>query len=122
MQGEIIAERYFRGSRVIPEWGIRYPGGKLLLYEYCTRDNFDRYGLVKGKMTRYLKAFPESIVVFVIESTRPKVEQFVRKNTENGDQFFFTDYPTFTGVPIGGQLTAPIYFWGGDGQPYPLKP
>jgi hypothetical protein len=105
----------------VPEWGIRYPSGKLLLFEYCSQDNFERYNLVKGKMIRYRHTYPDGLVLFVIDALREKVEQYVRKMTPCGDNFFFTDYQTFKNVPIGQQLTAPIYIWGEDGQPYPLK-
>ena len=33
-EGEIIAERYFYGCGIVPEWGIRYPDGKMLLFEF----------------------------------------------------------------------------------------
>jgi hypothetical protein len=118
MTAEIIPERAFRGGGVIPEWGLRFSNGNLLLYEFCTEDNFQRYGLVKGKMNRYQKIYPEAFVLFVIDTEREKVEKFVSKIT--GDNFFFTDYETFKSVPIGQQLIAPIYFWC-DGRVHPLR-
>src|SRR5258706_10855683 len=38
--GEIVAERFFYGLGAVPEWGIRYPNGKMLLFEFCTKSNF----------------------------------------------------------------------------------
>lgn len=147
MDGEVIAERYFYRLGIVPEWGIRYPNRKLLLLEYCTENNFLRSNLMKGKINAYLRHLEKiedkfqtkAIVLFVIDVPRVKVEGFVgslRREVGSvadsdmsapygGDRFplnpfFFTDYKTFLGVPIGQQLKAPIYFWM-DGKEYPLK-
>jgi len=53
MMAEIISEKFFRGCGIVPEWGLRYPGGKLLLYEHSTRNNFEHSGMVLGKITHY---------------------------------------------------------------------
>lgn len=145
--GVIIAERFFYGlGGVVPEWGIRYPHGKLLLLEFCTESNFHHSTTMKGKINayiRYLEKIEEkfqakAIVLFVIDVSRDSVEGFVgtlRREDgsaggvppplHEGDRFplhpfYFTDYQTFLGVPMGQQLTAPIYFWT-DGKEYPLK-
>ncbi len=55
MDCTIIPERYLKGNGNVPEWGIRYPNRKLLLFEYCTLKNFYKSGLVKGKINRYIK-------------------------------------------------------------------
>jgi len=145
MDGEIIAERFFYGLGAVPEWGIRYPNGKLLLLEYCTENNFLHSNMMKGKINayiRYLEKIEEkfqanAIVVFVMDVPRVKVKNFVgtlkrdvgsvadASALHEGDRFpfnpfFFTDYRTFLDVPFGQQLAAPIYFWM-DGKEYPLK-
>src|SRR5215204_2817347 len=40
MDGVAIAEKYFQGMGCVPEWGIIYPDGKLLLFEFCTKSNY----------------------------------------------------------------------------------
>ena len=145
--GEIIAERHFYRLGVVPEWGIRYPNRKLLLLEYSTEDNFERTNLMKGKINAYIRHLEkieekfeaQAIVLFVIDVPRVKVEGFVdtlKREDGSGaagapaalyegdrfplNPFYFTDYKTFLGVPIGQQLAAPIYIWF-DGKEYPLK-
>jgi hypothetical protein len=147
LDGEIIAERFFYRLGAVPEWGIRCPNGKLLLLEYCTEDNFRHSNMMKGKINAYMRHLEkieekfqaEAIVVFVIDVPRGTVENFVGilkrdvGSVADDDQsalyegesfplnpFFFTDYKTFLGVPMGTQLIAPIYFWM-DGKEYPLK-
>ena len=142
----IIAERYFYGLGAVPEWGIRYPNGKLLLFEFSTEDNFERTNMIKGKMNAYQRQLEKieeefqakATVLFVLDIPRGKVENFVgslRREAgsvadgdpsalDGGDSFpsypfFFTDYKTFLDVPFGQQMTAPIYFWM-DGKEYPL--
>lgn len=129
MQGEIIPERHLRGFGIVPEWGILYPSGRLLLYEFCTEDNFNRYGHVMGKITRYQNSMGQfeskfdgtELVLFVCDVPRMKLQKQLVDKVENGEQFFFTDYKTFLNTPLDQQLTTPIYIWGGDGWPYPLK-
>ncbi|MCI0529403.1 MAG: hypothetical protein L0Y56_18340, partial [Nitrospira sp.] len=78
MDGEIIAERYFYRLGAVPEWGIRYPNGKLLLFEFCTESNFLHSNMVKGKINaykRYLEKIEEkfqakAIVLFVLDVPR----------------------------------------------------
>ena len=144
--GEIIAERFFYGLGAVPEWGIRYPNGKLLLLEFCTENNFQHSNMMKGKINAYIRHLEKieekfqakAIVVFVIDVPRDTVESFVGALKRDvgsvaddasalyeGDSFpfnpfFFTDYKKFLEVPFGQQLAAPIYFWI-DGKEYPLK-
>lgn len=128
MDGIIIVERHFRGLGSVPEWGIRFPNKKLLLYEHCTENNFTHAGMIKGKVTKYLENLPdieskyqgEGIVLFVLDVDRKRVESFVSRNKPIGEPFFFTDYQTFIKVPIGKQLSTTIYIWGVDGDTYPL--
>ena len=146
MTGEIIAERYFYGCGAVPEWGIRYRNGKMLLFEFCTKSNFDFSNNMKGKLSAYqkhrkeieAKFGAEAIVLFVIDIPREKVRRFVgsvgREVGSDGgvppfpegdtfpfDPFLFTDYETFLKVPIGKQLITPIYLWSYDATTHPLR-
>lgn len=147
MDGEIIAERHFYGLGAVPEWGIRYPNGKMLLFEFCTESNFLFSNNMNGKLGAYKKHLEEiehkfkaeGLVLFVLDIPRDKVRRYagslgraagsvadrVASALPEGDTFpfnpfFFTDYETFLKVPIGKQLTEPIYFWSHDGRLYPL--
>jgi hypothetical protein len=128
MDGAIIPERFFRGYGSVPEWGIWYPPGKLLLYEYSSQNNFEQARIVKTKITKYQTNLPElknyfaaekATVLFVIDITRERVKNFIDREKPDGP-FFFTDYETFKNVPLGEQLNAPIYFWGDDGKEYSI--
>ncbi len=122
MTGEIIGERYFRKGGIVPEWGIRY-GKKLLLFEFSTADNFRRQYLILGKIERYRQYYPEAEILFVFDVEREMVMDFVEtvKKMTDTRRFFFVDYATFKSVKIGQQLTAPVYFWGGDAGVHPLR-
>lgn len=128
MRAEIVEERFFYGCGSVPEWGLRYNSGKMILYEYCTADNFRRLHVMKNKLVAYRRSLEainrrferESLVVFVCDASGKQVESFVEKVKPAGLPAFFTDYTSFTQVPIGQQLTTPIYIWGEDGLPYPL--
>lgn len=152
MDGVVVAEKYFFGCGSVPEWGIIYPGGTMLLFEFCTKSNFFYTGNMKGKLEAYKRNLEKienkfqakALVLFVIDIPREIVQRFVSKignvGSGNGmpapsptantsalydggfspsDPHFFTDYKTFLQVPLGQQLTAPIYFWM-DGKEYPL--
>ena len=124
----LIAERRLRGHNIVPEWAILYPNKKLVLFEFCTNDNFKRRAVFKSKLTRYqnnlddlvIKFGESGLVLFVIDAPREEIEQFVKEN-KPGEMFMFCDYQTFLSVPYGQQLTAPIYIWGGDSNSYPLR-
>jgi hypothetical protein len=128
MKAEIIEERHFAGCGSIPEWGLRYDSGKMILYEYCTADNFTRTNMVKSKLAAYRnhleninhKFNRKGIIVFVCDVPREKVTSYIEKNKPTGLPVYFTDYATFKTVEIGKQLSTPIYLWGEDGQSYPL--
>ena len=129
-EGIVIPEHKFTRQQngVVPEWGIKYPGGMMVLFEFCTYDNFKR-GAVKSKVKRYLKNLynieskfqAEAFVVFVIDIDNWAVQDFVLKNMPIGEQFFFTGYDNFLKSPIGEQLDTSIYIWGEDGNKYPLR-
>lgn len=129
MNSTIIPERFFRGSHIVPEWGIRNADGKLLLFEFCTRSNFYKGGNVRSKITRYEKNFQnflerfegEPVVLFVVAIPKTELEWWIAKNKPIGERFFFTDYDSFVKVAIGEQRKAQIYIWGADGLYYPLK-
>jgi len=128
MDGMIIAERFFKGLGAVPEWGIRYPNGKLLMLEFCTQQDYEHYGRLKTKIRRYQnnlyrieeKFKASGIIIFVIDVDRTRIESFIESNFPEGP-FFFTDYKTFREVAIGNYFKAPIYIWGQDGKEYPLS-
>ncbi len=144
LDGTVIAEKYFRSFGSVPEWGIIYPNGKMLLFEFSTKSNFFFSGKMSGKLGAYKKNLDKieerfkakAIVVFVVDVPKETVERFVGSLNgrpacsaslrPEGDTFplhpfFFVDYATFKAVPIGNQLTAPIYIWGVDGKQYKLS-
>ena len=133
-ESEIFPERRFRGFGIVPEGGIRYSEDRnsMLIFEYCTRSNFNHGGVMKSKLTRYKTHLPDIeakvkrniTVLFVIDIDRSKVREFVVKMEqilcepvfsdlagEPRYPFFFTDYQTFKTIPVGDVLTANIYFW-----------
>jgi hypothetical protein len=141
-EGEIFPERAFRGFGIVPEGGIRYSEERnsMLTFEYCTRSNFAHGGVMKSKLTRYVKHLPDIeakverrvTVLFVIDIDRNKVRHFIGRMKPLLDDpvisgiggepwypFFFTDYRTFKTVPVGKALGANIYFWR-DGKEWRL--
>ena len=131
--GVIVPEKEFkrinRGQLGVPEWGILYPKGTMLLYEHCTEDNFYRPNNVKRKIERYQDALFEfeehfkrqAMILFVLDVPWDVVDRFVEEIVPTGEQFWFTDYRSFLKVPMGEQLYAPIYTWGMDGKWHPLR-
>lgn len=143
MEGVVVAEKYFTGLGSVPEWGIIYPDGKMLLFEFSTKNNFFFTRKMQSKLQAYNKNLEmieakfntKAIVVFVIDIPRETLKRWVGVQREVGssagvpasdegdgfpsDPFYFVDYETFLKVPIGDQLKAPIYFWM-DGKEYPL--
>ena len=116
--GEIIPARKFHGLGVRPEWGMML-GDKIFLFEFCTKDNSSRLGVLKTKINAYSKM--NRIVIFIMEIPRESVVETIKKLKPEGS-FMFTDYETFNTVPLGEQFTAPIYIWGDDLNVYPLRP
>lgn len=120
MTAEIIPSRFFRGMGNVPEWGMKFKAG-MILYEFCTRSNV--YARLKKKVSTYPQSlykieekFGPAFVLFVCDVTREYVKNFEPKP----DWAMFADYETFKSVPIGEQLTAPIYFWC-DGKERPFR-
>lgn len=128
MDCEIIQERYFIGCGSVPEWGIRYPNGNMILFEFSTESDFTYSNKIKNKLSAYRKNIDainrrfnsQSVLVFVLDVEREKVKRFVDKMKPVNLPVFFIDYETFKAVRITKQLTAEIYFWGEDGATYPL--
>lgn len=126
--GLVIPERFFTKFGAVPEWGILYPNGKLLLFEYSTKYNFHYSNLMAGKLSAYERTLEKieerfgakAIVLFVIDEKRELVENYLEMKGITNEAFFFTDYESFLKVPIGRQLDAPIYIWM-DGNSYPLR-
>lgn len=123
--GVVIPERSFRSMGCVPEWGLFYPTGTMLLLEFCTRDNFMFSGVMKAKLTAYESHLEnisqhfgcKAVLVFVIDTQRELVEHFASHANCN---HYFTDYQTFCKVPMGQALYEPIYLWR-DGSNYPLR-
>ena len=127
----VIPERKLRGWYIFPEWAIKYfKTGTLLMYEFCTEDNWKRKSVIRSKIKRYKDTFHKfkkkfdakrCIVVFVADANRWDVDGFVKSEMPTGSEFYFTDYTTFCNTPIGEQLSTPIYIWGNDRWSYPLR-
>ncbi|HWQ04619.1 MAG TPA: hypothetical protein VN452_04615 [Longilinea sp.] len=116
---QIIPERWFK-TKVRPEWGLVI-GNKTLLYEYCTKDNAQRFNVLKYKIHAYQNFISENqVVLFVMHISREEVKEKIKQLKPEGP-FMFTDLTTFMSVPLGDQLTAKIYLWE-DGHEYQLRP
>lgn len=125
--GVIISEKKFIRFRSVADWGIAYPNGSLLIFEFASYDNFNRVKLVRDKIAGYVAsldamlttfACKRGIVLYVADTGRGKVKSFVQENDVPAE-FYFTDYETFKSVPFKEQLSADIYIWQ-DGRSYPL--
>ena len=136
MDGVVVAERFFYGLGSVPEWGIIYPEGTMLLLEFCTKSNFFFSGEMKGKLLAYQRNLEriegkfnaKAVVVFVIDIPQGAVRRYagglvMQAGSEEHDlsKYFFTDYQTFQKILLGQQLKSAIYFWGYDGKSYPLS-
>lgn len=123
--GTIVPEREFFGFGSVADGGMMYEKS-MLLYELHTADNFYRHK-PETKVAQYSHNLPTiekhfqrvALVIFVIDAPAAEVLEMARRCSN--EKCFFTDYETFKSVPIGQQLTAPIFIWGGDGQAYPLR-
>jgi hypothetical protein len=116
-RGQVIQESKFYGCGSIPEWGIVYDT-TILLFEFCSQDNFKRKGRMSGKIYQYQKNLEKiekrfdakPVVLFVIAGNREEVSKFVENEKPLGD-FVFTDFYTFLKIPLGEVLKAKVYFW-----------
>jgi hypothetical protein len=126
--GEIISEKHFSKFRIIPEFGIRYPTGTLLLVEFSTPDNFRRRGLMRSKVERYEKNMnvilhqfnsERGVVLFIMEASAEAVKRFRQRIVTLDVPIYAVDWESFQSIKYGKQLSEPIYFWE-DGNAYPL--
>lgn len=128
MNSIVIGERSFYKCKNVPDMGIWYPNGKMILVEYQSECSLEQRNNTKNKLPSYRRNLwmiderfsVSSIILFVIDISREKVQKLVWDTMPTGLPAFFTDYETFKSVPIGQQLSAPIYIWGEDGKSYPL--
>ena len=126
--GEVYPEKDFKTYPMVPEWAIRYPNERMLLFEFSTADNSNRYALMKKKVDKYIENLhliendyqAKCTVLFVMDISKVKVEKFV-EGIIPADALFFINYRTFLTIHSNEVLTAPVYIWGGDGKTYPLS-
>ncbi len=124
----VIEERFFRSCGSIPDLGLKFANNKMLLVEFTSKSNYEHYNVIKNKLSAYKRNLwniderfsVSSILLFVIDVPREKVQKLVLDVTPVGLPVFFTDYESFKSISIGDQLSAPIYIWGEDGKSYPL--
>ena len=124
MSGQIIEEKEFVGYGCIPDFGIQYPNGEMLLVEYATKDNYTGRKVIKNKLTAYRnylwlieqKFKATSVLLYVIDISKETLEKFVNKLIPLDIPVYFVDYQTFKNVEIGKQLSAPIYIQGETGE------
>ena len=68
----VISERYFYGCGAVSEFGLLFPNKKFLLYEHCSKDNFDHTTRMVGKLRAYEK------YLTTILRTYPKIAMSAR--------------------------------------------
>ena len=123
MTGIFVPQSEFHDMGSIPDQAVIFDKS-LLLIEFHTYHNFRRHK-VEQKVAAYTRHLSEiegdfkrgAIVIFVIDALKEEIHEL----NVSDDSCYFVDFNTFKSVPIGQQLSAPIYLWGGDGQPYPLR-
>jgi len=117
-KGEILPERFFRKSGSVPEWGIRYENGTMLMLEFGTRSNVEYHNLISGKLNAYkrnLKGIEEKfsakgVVLFVLDVPRATILRRLKEWEPKGP-YRFVDFQTFLSVPFGKALDAEIYIY-----------
>lgn len=122
---EVIEEREFRGCGCIPESGLIYPNRTMFLFEFSTEHDFMYSNRINSKLLAYKNNLwkinerfkAQGVVIFVIDVQRERIEKYLKDAPKV--PAYFTDYDSFKKVPIGQQLTAPIYLW--EGVSYPLS-
>jgi hypothetical protein len=117
--GVMLSDADFSGQAFIPDGGIRYDDGSRILFEYSTKDNFSRKKLMEGKLADYNDHGGQTIVLFVLQTSREKVEAFVK---DHPSPIWFCDLDTFLKQEYPKQLQSPIYIWGGSGATLPIIP
>lgn len=128
LQTEIIAERKFVGCGTVPDFGVKFPNGKMILVEYTTKTEFSMKARIKNKLYKYQINLgkiewnfdTKAMIIFVIDQPRENIERFVKKMIPIDLPVYFVDLESFKKVSIGEQLKAPIYIWGKDGESHPL--
>jgi hypothetical protein len=116
-EGIPFPERLFKGYGRVPEFGIQYENGTLLLCEFSTKHDVRYSGKIRGKLGGYDEHLikidddfgARAGVVFVLDVPRQEVEDRLKRWQPDGP-YWFTDYETFLKVPMGQALIAPIYF------------
>jgi hypothetical protein len=127
-EGEIVPERAFRGFGIVPEAGIRYSEERktMLIFEYCTQSNFTHGGVMKSKITRYIKYFPEMearfgrqiTVLFVLDIERSEVRKFVQRM----GSFFGDNYMGYDGTGEREDGSAGGFAASSGGDRFPFDP
>jgi hypothetical protein len=128
-EGEIVPERKFRGFGIVPEAGLRYSKerGTMLLFELCRRVNFKHGGVMKSKITRYIKYLPQIearfgrqiTVLFVLDIERSEVRKFEHRMASSfGDDFMGYDGTEEREDGSAGGVPPPSYV----GDTFPLNP
>ena len=124
---QIIPEKKFKTFQAVPEWAIIFPGGVTILFEFSTQDNFSRGAHMRRKIRKYEESITQiektlglrvAVILFVCDVSRNELFQFI-ESLDCSEDFLFCDYETFKSVPLGENLTTPIYIWS-DGESYPL--
>lgn len=129
MTAKVIEERFFYKCGSVPDLGLKYHTGNLLLVEYCSKSNFEHYNVIKNKLSAYRRNLwqieekfeGKGIILFVIDVPKDVLKKFVDGMVPMGLPVFFTDFESFKNTEIGSQLSARIYIWGEDGNTYPLS-
>ena len=129
-EGEIVPERKFRSFGIVPEAGIRYSKerGTMIVFEHCTRKNFKHGGVMKSKITRYIKYLPlmekkfgrRITVLFVLDIERSEVKAFVKRLEKLIGEVDFSGYDDTGEREDGsaGGVPPPPY----EGDRFPLDP
>lgn len=128
LEADVVPERKFFGCGSVPDFGMKYKSGQMLLIEFTTRHNFSMTNSVIEKIAAYrnnlstisnrFNASP--IILFVVDVPRVKIQTYIEERKPISLPIFFVDTETFNSIEIGSQLAAPIYLWGEDGLSYPL--
>jgi hypothetical protein len=117
--GVLLSNADFSRQPCVPDGGVDYGDGSAILFEYSSKDNFSRKPLMVDKISRYQERSDNNIILFVIQTPREKLIEFVASHPCN---IWFCDLETFVIPAYHEQLQAPIYIWGGSGATLPIIP